>query len=203
MNLYSYVIDHDYGFAPNPFFGICTLATCKPEIREHAAVGDYIVGTGCAKRKRRGTLVYFMRVEEITTFDAYWADPRFGMKRPFLRSSKMRCFGDNIYHKSPATGKWCQASSFHSLPDGSANSENVDHDTHSEKVLIGSDFAYWGGTGPQIPQRFRDYNGDDICAKRGHRVNFVDGLVLEFIGWIRELNEHGYVGRPLDWPRSN
>ena len=37
--LYSYVITRDYGFAPNPFGGICTLATCKPGIRNHAKVG--------------------------------------------------------------------------------------------------------------------------------------------------------------------
>ncbi|MBW2740862.1 MAG: hypothetical protein JRE64_18905 [Deltaproteobacteria bacterium] len=24
--LYSYVVDHDYGYAPNPFDGYCTLA---------------------------------------------------------------------------------------------------------------------------------------------------------------------------------
>lgn len=202
MKLYSYVIDHDYGFAPNPFFGICTLATCKPEIRKHAVVGDYVVGTGCARQKRQGVLVYCMRVEEITTYDAYWTDPRFERKRPFLRSSKMRSFGDNIYHRSPSTGDWCQASSFHSLRDGSPNPLNVNHDTHSEKVVISSDFTYWGGSGPQIPLSFRNYKGDDICAKRGYRVNFVDGLVPDFVAWMRGLNEHGYVGRPLDWPRS-
>jgi hypothetical protein len=54
MTLYSYVVAHDFGFAPNPFDGLCTLATCKPDIRKKAAVGDYIVGTGCAKRKRQG-----------------------------------------------------------------------------------------------------------------------------------------------------
>lgn len=79
---------------------------------------------------------------------------------------------------------------------------NVDHDTHSEKVLISSDYTYWGGSGPRIPQGFRDYKDDDICAGRGYRVNFVDGLVPDFIAWMRDLNEHGYVGRPLDWPRS-
>ena len=41
--LYSYVITRDYGFAPNPFGGICTLATCKPGIRNHATVGDWVV----------------------------------------------------------------------------------------------------------------------------------------------------------------
>ena len=41
----------DYGFAPNPFFGFCTLANCKPKIRKSANVGDWIIGTGCKTRK--------------------------------------------------------------------------------------------------------------------------------------------------------
>lgn len=46
MKLYSYIVARDYGFAPNPFFGICTLATCKQKIRSAANVGDWVIGTG-------------------------------------------------------------------------------------------------------------------------------------------------------------
>src|SRR5262245_31415483 len=45
VRLYSYVVARDYGFAPNPFYGFCTLATCKPDIRRTADIGDWIVGT--------------------------------------------------------------------------------------------------------------------------------------------------------------
>ena len=41
--LYLYVVDRDFGFAPNPFHGVCTLATCKPKIRKFAKVGDWII----------------------------------------------------------------------------------------------------------------------------------------------------------------
>jgi Nucleotide modification associated domain 2 len=44
MTLYSYIVTHDTGFAPNPFFGFCTLACCKPGIRKHADKLDWIVG---------------------------------------------------------------------------------------------------------------------------------------------------------------
>lgn len=202
MRLHSYVLDHDYGFAPNPFYGVCTLATCKPTIREHASIGDYVVGTGCAKRRRRGYLVYFMRVEEITTYDAYWNDPRFELKRPFLRASKMRAFGDNIYHRDPVSGEWRQANSLHSQRNGDPNPVNVEHDTKSEKVLISSDYVYWGGHGPEIPARFRDFDGLDVCAMRGHRNRFPGELLDQFIGWLRTFNEHGYVAAPLDWNRT-
>jgi hypothetical protein len=140
-----------------------------------------------------------MRVERTTTYDDYWADPAFETKRPFLHGNRMRAYGDNIYHRDPNSGDWCQENSFHSLTDGSANRHNVKHDTRSENVLIGTDFAYWGGSGPQIPAHFRNYDGDDICAKRFYRVNFAEGLAEEFLGWVRSLNSHGYVGRPLDW----
>lgn len=33
VNLFSYIVACDSGFSPNPFWGICTLACCKPRIR--------------------------------------------------------------------------------------------------------------------------------------------------------------------------
>lgn len=38
--LYAYIMTYDTGFAPNPFFGICTLACCKPKMRQ--SVVNYI-----------------------------------------------------------------------------------------------------------------------------------------------------------------
>lgn len=46
MRLYVYVVTHDTGFAPNPFHGYCTLATCKPHIRGRAEAGDWVIGLG-------------------------------------------------------------------------------------------------------------------------------------------------------------
>ena len=71
MRLYSYVVARDYGFAPNPFYRVCTLATCKPIIRKAAAIGDWVVGTGSKERDRQAFLVYAMRVTEAMTFNEY------------------------------------------------------------------------------------------------------------------------------------
>jgi hypothetical protein len=68
--------------------------------------------------------------------------------------------------------------------------------------LISSDYAYWGGHGPEIPAKFRDFDGIDVCARRGHRNRFPSDLLDQFIGWLRTLNEHGYVAAPLDWNRT-
>src|SRR5258708_33639757 len=87
MELYSYVVARDYGFAPNPFMNVCTLATCNPKIRGNARVGDWVVGTGAASRKRSGRVVFAMCVSEAMTFNEYWNDPRFQKKKPNLRAS--------------------------------------------------------------------------------------------------------------------
>ncbi|MCH7655569.1 MAG: hypothetical protein IIC95_06215, partial [Chloroflexi bacterium] len=111
MKLYTYVVARDYGFAPNPFFGFCTLATCKPLIRRHASIGDWVLGTGSRLHDREGHLVFAMLVTEILTFDQYWGDPRFGVKRPRLVGSVKQAYGDNIYHHGEDGIQWLQENS--------------------------------------------------------------------------------------------
>lgn len=200
MALFSYVVARDYGFAPNPFGGFCTLATCKPDIRHTAQVGDWVIGTGCAERHRTGYLVYAMRVSETLTFDQYWSDPRFKHKKPDLRASKKLAFGDNIYHHE--NGVWAQADSHHSYPGGIPNNENIETDTKFDRVLVATEFAYWGGAGPAIPARLRDYQGHDLCAGRGFKRHFPMEMETEFVTWLGSLQAQGYIGRPLDWSRT-
>jgi putative DNA base modification enzyme with NMAD domain len=204
VNLYSYVVARDYGFAPNPFFGVCTLATCKPRIRHAAQIGDWVVGTGSKRHRREKHTVYAMRVTDAMTFSQYWSDPRFQRKRPNLRGSKKQAFGDSIYSWNARTKKWCQANSHHSMPDGSPNKLNIATDTQADRVLISDDFVYWGGSGPRLPQKFLNYGPQHIslCAGRGHKSSFPPDFVQDFVAWIRSLNEKGYVGEPLDWSRT-
>ena len=202
MRLHSYVVARDYGFAPNPFFGVCTLATCKPRIRSTAQIGDWVMGTGSKKRAEH--VVYVMSVSGAMTFDEYWADPRFQTKKPNLRGSKKQAFGDNIYFRCSDMGLWCQADSHHSLDDGSPNESNVVTDTGTDRILVSDDFVYWGGSGPRLPQEFLNYGPHHVslCAKRNHKSHFPADLVDQFIGWVRSLNERGYIGEPLDWCRT-
>ncbi len=199
MHLYSYVVARDYGFAPNPFLNICTLATCKPKIRKHAEIGDWVVGTGTAPRGRSGRLVFAMRVSEAMTFNEFWDDPRFQEKKPNLRGSKKQAFGDNIYHRPSAGKPWQQANSHHSFADGTSNPANIKNDTQTNRVLIGEEYVYWGGAGPKIPGKFRNYEGVDICARRGHKKNFPDELIADFVTWLRDSGATGFQAPPLDW----
>ena len=201
MRLFSYVVARDYGFAPNPFVGVCTLATCKPNIRRIASVGDWIIGTGSRKQNRRGFLVYAMRVTETMTFDEYWKDDRFQRKIPNLRGSKKQAFGDNIYFKKDAV-RWHQLDSHHSYRGGVPNPYNILNDTQTDRVLLSTDFTYWGGSGPEIPSELRDYDGFDICALRNHKSRFPDDMIAWFVDWFRSLDACGYLGPPLDWTRT-
>ena len=144
-HLFLYVIARDYGFAPNPFHGICTLATCKPGIRKSAMIGDWILGVGgknlgSAHRK----CILLMKVTEKLTFQDYWEDARFSLKKPCRNGSNVMMLGDNIYHKN-GDGNWIQEDSHHSNADGSANLFNLDRDTgDSDQVLVSNFFFYFG-----------------------------------------------------------
>jgi len=132
------------------------------------------------------------------SFNEYWTDERFQLKKPNLQGSKKQAFGDNIYFKN-SNGIWHQEDSHHSYSNGSQNEFNVKNDTQVDRVLISTDFAYYGGSGPKIPERFRSYNGLDICAGRNHKSEFPQSLVEECIIWFRSLQESGDLGAPIDW----
>ena len=200
MRLFSYVVARDFGFAPNPFFGVCTLATCKPRIRKVAKCGDWIMGTGSKSRDREGYLVFVMRVSETLTFNEYWNDERFLRKRPNLQGSLKQAFGDNIYFQAE-NGRWHQQNSHHSYANGTPNVHNICNDTQTDRVLIGGDYAYWGGHGPGIDEAFRDFGGYDICAGRNHKSKFPENLVREVDAWLHAIGERGFLGEPLDWSR--
>lgn len=202
--LYSYVVARDYGFAPNPFFGYCTLATCKPIIRRKAQVGDWVVGTGSKTKGLGDRLVYAMRVQETLSFDQYWRDSRFRVKRPTLHGSRKQAFGDNIYHSAEKSGNnrhcWIQEDSHHSLEGGLPNKANIANDTQTNRVLISSDFVYFGKAAPKIPTEFRRAaKNSNICGGRGHRSKFSDSFIEAFVKWIRCLPMRGYAGEPSDF----
>lgn len=202
MKLHSYVVRYDSGFAPNPFYGYCTLATCKPQIRKSAAIGDWVVGCGSNEKsvRRGGHLVYAMRVTEALDFRSYNADPRFAQKIPYRRGSRKQSCGDNIYYPNITNTEWLQRDSFHSNKDGSCHSSHVNRDTGVNRILISEDYVYFGGYGPAIPENLRDFHGLDVC-KSGIGVSaFRDPeLLAQFIYWIRSLQVSGYQSAPFEW----
>lgn len=199
MKLYSYVIARDYGFAPNPFYGSCTLATCKPDIRRCASIGDWIVGTGAKSQKLQDHLVYAMQVTEIATFDQYWNDPRFVDKRPNRRGSRKQFFGDNIYHHNRRTGRWIQEDSHHSRSNGKAFKINLEHDTKTDRVLISNDFVYFGGSAIEIPAPFNSAPNTLWKIGPGHKSNFSATYAADVVAWLRSQGRWGYQGNPAEF----
>ena len=202
MRLFVYVVLYDIGFAPNPFFGSCSLATCKPGIRGTAQVGDWVAGIGSVQKGQEGKLVYAMRVEEATSFDNYWEDARFRRKRPNRSGSLMQRYGDNIYHRTPGTEDWIQEDGRHSLEDGSPNLDHIQRDTSRPRVLISQTFVYFGAAAAIIPEQFRSWDGIDYFASvRSYRCKFPNDIQGAFIAWLEELcaTVAGLAGEPLDW----
>jgi len=145
-HLFTYTITRDFGFAPNPFHGLCTLATCKPGIRKSAKVGDWIMGIGGSSlRGVKRKCILLMKVSEKVSFQDYWDDERFSLKKPVRNGSRVQMLGDNIYHKDE-NGSWIQEDSHHSNPDGSPKPVNLDRDTgRTDQVLVSNYFLYFGG----------------------------------------------------------
>lgn len=202
--LYVYIVRYDIGFAPNPFYGFCTLATCKPGIRKGAKVGDWIAGIGSKQEDQEGLLVYAMRVNEDLTFDEYWEDSRFRRKRPYRSGSIKQRYGDNIYHHNQDDGLWIQEDSRHSLDDGSPNIDHIHKDTKAPRVLISDHYVYYGNKAISIPSRFRSWLDTDICeCGRDYRYNYPEELSASFTDWLdKQVQEHeGIVGEPLLWSK--
>lgn len=144
-----YVVDRDFGFAPNPFHSLCTLATCKPIIRRVARETDWIIGMGGSRLNATGRCIFAMKVSRSLTFDEYWSNPLYRDKKPVRNGSKKMMVGDNIYHR--AAGRWQQLNSHHSYSDGSPNLHNVTNDTRTNAVLVSDYFFYFGSTAIEIP----------------------------------------------------
>ncbi|MCY4281071.1 MAG: hypothetical protein OXC59_10255 [Acidimicrobiaceae bacterium] len=198
--LYVYIVRHDIGFAPNPFYGFCTLATCKSGIRGHASVGDWIAGIGSKMKGQQGKLVFAMRVEETLCYEQYWCDSRFQQKKPNRVGSLKQRYGDNIYHRCLDGKSWIQEDSRHSLEDGSPNMAHVKRDTAASRVLLSETFVYYGCRAVEIPDEFRDWDGQDICeCGRNYRYNFPEDLRKAFTTWLRGQAHLGIAGEPLDW----
>jgi hypothetical protein len=196
--LHSYIVAYDSGFAPNPFNGFCTLATCKPDIRKHAALGDWVIGTGSNREgvRRGGFLVYAMQVREALTFAEYWSDQRFARKKPNLGGSYRMACGDNIYSPNPAEGGWNQLNSFHSQNDGTPFRKHINRDTSVNRVLVSKDFVYFGAEGPEVPEALKD--AGIVRSGRG-RLKITDTKKLvAFEDWLNDLGVRGYQGRPFD-----
>jgi hypothetical protein len=195
--LFSYCIPYDDGAAPNPFWGLCTLAICKPRIRQAANVGDWIVGTG-SKHSPIGDIsnevVYAMLVTQKMTIEDYdrFTKSELPRKIPKMESRDLRRqFGDSIYDFSKYPP--CLRPSVH-------NEENRSTDLSGGWVLLSDHFFYFGDRPIALPEKLLGI----VKQEQGHKAPSNMPYVDEFIRWIHSL---GYppaslIGKPQLWLNS-
>lgn len=193
--VYMYVVARDFGFAPNPFHNMCTLATCKPVIRRVADVNDWVIGMGGGRLKATGRCLFAMKVSASLTFEEYWQEPAYRDKKPKRNGSKKMIVGDNIY--SRVEGAWKQENSHHSFPDGKPNPHNVLNDTQTNRVLVSNHFYYFGAAAIVIPPPVLDRI--EYKNKRSHRTFSLAEAqpLISFIESNYEANK--LFGDPFDF----
>lgn len=194
--LFSYRIPYDLGSAPNPFWGLCTLAICKPRIRRVAEVGDWVVGTGSSVAPMgdiSDKVVYIMRITQKMTMQEYdeFTRSELHQKIPLMTSKDpRRRLGDSIYDYSfsPDTNPYPRLrSSVH-------NEWNRKTDLGGEYVLLSDHFFYFGDQPVTLPGELLGI----VKKGPGHKANFTPQDIDAFIHWI---DSPGYspaavVGKP-------
>jgi len=181
--LFSYVVEHDGGHAPNPYFGLCTLCRCKfressdkpKNLVEKAKLSDWVIGTGGANLNRssgHGTLIYAMRVDEKLTRQQYFLDRRFGKKKRRTNGTYEQKQGDNMF---PANR----------------------FERREQSVLISRRFYYFGRNAIHIPK-----NKFPRLEKSGpgFKSNFGDAYMARFLKWLERFKP-GKRGDPC-WKKD-
>lgn len=201
MKYYSYIVDHDFGLAPNPFGGYCTLSVCKPAIRKSSKlnIGDWIFGSGSINLSRtfgrdlKNHLIFGMEVSEIIPLDDYWKDPRFQCKKPILNGSLQLMYGDNFYYKD-SDGNWIQGNSAHSNADGTTNIIHLNKDTGGRNALVSKNYYYFGQLAPMLPAIFHE----NWCKTRGQKL-LPENLGGELLDWLRQHFQYKIYSKPINW----
>lgn len=190
--LYSYCIPYDDGAAPNPFWGKCTLAICKPVIRRTAEVENWIIGTG-SKNSPAGDkhfhVVYVMKVTEKMTMKEYdeYCKKYLPNKIPDISNEDTRKhLGDCIYDYS--------SGSIPKQRKGVHNKENMETDLGGKNVLLSDHFFYFGDN----PIELRSDLIKIIKNGQGHKSKSNDPYVDEFLKWLNSLNlqKNKLYGKP-------
>lgn len=188
-------MEHDYGFAPNPFWGTLSLATCKAQLRKSHAlnVGDWIVGLGSKAMENEGKVVYVAQVDEVISFDNYWGNPRFQVKKANIKGTLLQMYGDNVYHT--VNDKVVQEPCAHSHDP---NGQHKKSDASGKNVLLCKRFYYFGDKAFLLPKEY-EYIGDTGNPRATKYKDLDDAKINNFITWLTTNYEPGIHGDPCNW----
>ena len=199
--LYSYIITHDTGFSPNPFWGKCTLACCKPAIRRSIGKNwksnHNIWIAGISPKRYKNEIVYIMRVDKCLTFPEYYEE--YPEKRPDFSKELIYTRGDNIY--KPIGSRFEQLHSLHSRnpfeENWSEHSTGMRHDLGGQYVLISETFIYFGREKLPLQGNLRE-----LISGRGHRCRFSQEVLDEFEDLLNRNQEQLKTGTIMSNPHS-
>ncbi len=148
--LYSYKMSHDDKFAPNPFYGVLTLATCMNKLRYNTKVGNWVAGwtsrkTATSTPVGEERLIYLARVTDKIPIADYW--DKYPQKRPSNADETAR-HGDNIYKpdSSAQNGLKLVNSDYRKPTD----TEKIRKDLNGQYVLVCNEFYYFGADNPLL-----------------------------------------------------
>lgn len=191
--LFTYCIPYDDGAAPNPYWGVCTLAICKPVIRRTAEKGDWIVGTGSKKTLTRNDfsncVIYAMKVTEepltMAEYDA-WTKEHLPQKIPdVLNKDFAKKVGDSIYDFSESPPR--QRKGVH-------DKGNMPKDLGGKNVLLSKNFYYFGNRPIRLPKHLLAI----VRQGQGHQVDANEPYVSSFLSWLRGqgFKRNSLLGEP-------
>ena len=210
--LFSYKLANDSGFAPNPFFGYLSLATCKPQIRRAKKVGDWIAGFTSKKLNNDDVgsekLVYLMKVAKKIDYNIYWNEKKYKDKIPNLETNDFiyKC-GDNIYQPKNQEAK--SPHEFIEIKnknhwDHKNDNESIDskiHDVNGRYVLIAEEFYYLGKNAIEIPLEIRP-NIPKGQSSNGSLTKD-SKIAHSFLEYIKNKYKSGIYGKPHRWPEND
>ncbi len=184
MDIWTYVITHDSGSAPNFEPPATTLAICKPRIRKYAKKGEVVLAFNGAtlNRNEPHSVCWAGVVAEIIPYAKYWRDPRFGNKKPG-RSKRP----DNIYEPTDDEGLKQVRNNSH-LP------RDISKDTGGKNVLVLRPSWYFGVRVAVLPVHFGLRMGN---GRRGERKTTLSALRWRILQRWLDMRVPKTAGRPL------
>jgi len=191
MKLLKYVMTNDTGLAPNPFFGVCSLALCTPNhMNANLAPGDWIVGHSSKSTGNR--LVYAMHLTKVLSMDDYFS--QFPEKHPNPYGTIEQQHGDNMYFRND--GRWLR------LPSAEHNSVESFRQDQGRRVYLaeGEDRFWYFGAANSMPlvQQFVDDFPWLILSRQGFGYIRDADLIQAFALKLSSLEQSGLVGLPRD-----
>lgn len=167
--LCSYTMTYDEGFAPNPYHGVLTLATCKPKIRSSKRIDQGVWLAGWAGRRlqqdkeKQRELIYLAKISEKISLGKYYV--QYKQKRPkiidlsykenekdekgryraikeYVRNHQEEIgdlMGDNIYKLNLENGN------LEWQPNNNHPFDCAKHDIGGQYAIICHEFYYFGG----------------------------------------------------------